>query len=78
MSKKPQVKRRREAMIGKVHVVEVDAGDKIFDLFTGKLLGIVEDRKPVIHGMTTYLSVNDYEAAKRALPAAPKKLPGLH
>lgn len=78
MKKQPAVKERRQAMIGNILVVEVEPGSKIFDVVTEKLLGIVEDRKPVVNGMTTYLSTNDYEAAKRALPAAPKKLPGLH
>lgn len=77
MRKEPEVKERRQAMIGNVHVVEVEPGTKVFDFLTEKLLGIVEDRKPVINGKTAYISTNDYEAAKRALPAAPKTLPGL-
>lgn len=78
MKKEPEVKLRRQAMIGNILVVEVEPGTKVFDALTEKLLGVVEDRKPVYNGKTTYLSTNDYEAAKRALPAAPKKLPGLH
>lgn len=77
MSKEPEVKARRQAMIGKVHCIEVEAGTVIFDLVTEKPLGRVEDRKPVVYGDSVYLSVNDYSAAKAALPAAPMILPGL-
>jgi len=73
-----KVKPRRQAMIGKVLVVEVDPGTKIFDLFTGKLVGMVLNGKAVPNGHTVYLTTDDYNAAKAALPAAPKKLPGLH
>lgn len=78
MAKKPEVVERDMAMIGNVLAVSVEPGTKIFDM-TETLLGIVEDRKPVYNlpASTVYLSTNDYEAAKRALPAAPKVLPGL-
>lgn len=71
------IKQRNIAMIGKVLCVEVEQGTKIFDA-TEKLLGVVRDRHPVINGETCYLSVNDYQAAKAALPKPPRKLPGLH
>lgn len=70
------IHQRNMAMIGKVLCVEVEQGTKIFDA-NEKLLGIVSDRNPVFNGMTCYLSVNDYQAAKAALPAPPRKLPGL-
>lgn len=75
--KEPEVVARRMAYVGKVLLVEIPQGEKVFDILTGALLGTVEDRKPVINGNTCYISPNDYEAAKRALPAAPKILPGL-
>jgi hypothetical protein len=82
VSKKPEVVARREAMIGKVHVVEVEPGTKIFNLMTEELLGVVYDGHaiPYPDSYTVYVSVNDYETAKAALPAAPKpsRLPGLH
>lgn len=76
--KKPEVVERQQAMIGKVLAVCVEPGTKIFDM-SETLLGIVEDRKPVYNlpAKTVYLSTNDYEAAKRALPPRPKTLPGL-
>lgn len=70
------IHQRNMAMIGKVLCVEVEQGTKIFDA-NEKLLGIVSDRNPVVNDMTCYLSVNDYQAAKAALPAPPRKLPGL-
>ena len=76
MAKKPEVVQRDMAMIGKVLAVSVEPGTKIFDMGEN-LLGIVEDRKPVINGQTAYLSTNDYQAAKRALTAPPAVLPGL-
>lgn len=79
MGKNPEVVvARQQAMIGKVLAVCVEPGTKIFDMGE-QLLGIVEDRKPVYNlpASTVYLSTNDYEAAKRALPAPPKVLPGL-
>jgi hypothetical protein len=76
---KDVIKARPMAMIGKVLCVCVEPGTQIFDLYSGDLLGTVGDREPVINqpANTAYLSTNDYEAAKRALPAAPKTLPGL-
>lgn len=75
---KPEVAARRQAMIGNVLAVCVEPGTKIFDM-AEQLLGIVEDRKPVVNhpAKTVYLSTNDYEAAKRALPPAQHVLPGL-
>lgn len=76
---KPEVVERPMAMIGNVLAVCVEPGTKIFDL-AENLLGIVEDRKPVVNhpAKTVYLSTNDYEAAKRALPPRPPEtLPGL-
>lgn len=73
------IKARPMAMIGKVLAVCVEPGTKIFDLYTNELLGIVGNREPVYNlpAKTVYLSTDDYEAAKRALPPAPKVLPGL-
>ena len=78
--KKPEVIARPQAMIGNVLAVCVEPGTKIFDINTEELLGVVADRLPVVNhpAKTVYLSTNDYEAAKRALPPPPKKLPGLH
>jgi hypothetical protein len=66
----PEVKARRQAMIGEILCVQCDPGDKIFDLYTEKLLGIVMDRHPVINypAKTCYLSTNDFLAAEAALP----------
>jgi len=78
VKKKPEVVARRMAQIGKILLVEIPQGEKVFDLYSGELLGVVEDRKPVVNGDTCFISPNDYEAAKQALPAAPKPLlPGL-
>lgn len=64
-----EIKPRKMAMIDdKVLAVSIPPGEKIFDSVTGKLLGIVMDGKPVINGNTCYLSTNDYETAKRAIP----------
>lgn len=56
------------ALIDEVLCVSVEPGTPIFDLITEKLLGHVSDGHPVINGSTCYLSTDDYEAAKRALP----------
>lgn len=74
-----KIKERPMAMIGRILAVCCDRGDKIFDL-GGNLLGIVDDRKPVVNEPcgTVYLSKDDWEAAKRALPQRPSEtLPGL-
>lgn len=71
--KEPEIIQRPMAMIGKVLAVSCPQGTPIFDL-GGNLLGHVADRKPVYNGNTVYLSTNDYNAAKAALPAAPKKI----
>lgn len=74
-NKEPEVKHRRMAMIGKVLAIQVEPGTKIFHPVTEVLLGIVGDRMPVINhdDNAVYLSTDDWNAAKDALPAAPKK-----
>lgn len=71
------IKGRDMAMIGKILAVSVEPGTQIFDLETGNRLGIVADRMPVANHRTStvYLSTNDYQAAKRALP---NRLPKRH
>ena len=66
---------RPMAMIGKLLVIGCNPGDKIFDTSVEpeKLLGIVMDRIPVVNhkANTVYLSMDDYRAAKAALPVIP-------
>ncbi len=62
------IKLRRMARIGNVLAVAMPQGTQVFDPVTGAYLGVVSDRNPVINGQTCYLSDNDYDAAKRALP----------
>lgn len=69
--KEEPVVAREQAMIGDVLVVKVPIGTPIYDAQSGRLLGIVGNSLPVINGQTCYLSEDDYEAAKAALPAAP-------
>lgn len=81
-AKEPEIKTRRMAMIGKVLAIQVEPGTKIFHPGTGKLLGTVGNRMPVVNhdDNAVYLSTDDWFAAKAALPAAEKKdrpLPGL-
>lgn len=78
MAKEPEIKQRRMAMIGKVAAVSVEPGTKIFDLEGEKLLGIVMDRCPVINGQTVYLSTDDWDAARDALPGAPTAIVTKH
>ena len=63
-----KVVKRRQAMIGEVLCVEVPPGEKIFDLITERLLGIVMNGAPVIVGQTCYLSTDDFRAAEAVLP----------
>lgn len=70
--KEDEVVFRPRAMIGNVMAVCVPQGTPIFNL-AGEMLGYVADRKPVVNGDTVYLSTNDYNAAKKALPS-PKSL----
>lgn len=76
MKKKPNpdaVVPRRQAIIGgNVLAIVVPQGTSIFDI-SGKLLGHVADKKPVVNGQTIYLSDNDYNAARDALPK-PKRI----
>ena len=67
----PEIVDRPRAYIGNVLVVCCPPGTVIFDLLTERPLGVVMDRHPVINGQTCYLSTDDYEAAKRALPPGP-------
>lgn len=68
----PLVKARRQAMmkVGELEllVVQMDRGDKVFDTLVNppKLLGVVDDKHPVINGETVYLSHDDFEAAVQA------------
>lgn len=73
-TKEPEIKQRRMAMIGKVLAIQVEPGTKIFHPHTEALLGIVGDRMPVYNmdDNAVYLSTDDWNAAKDALPAAPK------
>lgn len=54
-------------------IVSCEPGTTIFDNETDKPLGIVMNRHPVINGRTAYLSTDDYNAAKAAIPARPKE-----
>lgn len=76
MKKKPdedEIKPRRQAMIGdNILAVAVEPGEKIFDV-EGKFLGIVFNKHPVVNGQTIYLSNDDYDAARDALPK-PKRI----
>lgn len=83
MSKEPEIKQRRMAMIGKVLAIQVEPGTKVFHPATGDLLGIVGDRQPVMNydDNAVYLSTDDWLAAEAALPKPDKSkktlLPGL-
>ena len=74
------IKERRMALIGEVLCIAMPPGEKVFNLYTGELIGIVMSGVPVVNieARTAYLSNDDYDAAKAALPPAVKKLPGLH
>lgn len=65
---------RRRALIGDVQLVSVPPGEKIFDLSRKlpRLLGTVQNGRPIINGQTCYLSTDDFNRAKDALPARPK------
>lgn len=74
----PVVKHRQMANMGKLLLVRVDPGEKIFDVkadlkgnLLGEpvLLGVVMNRFPIINGLTVYLSNDDYDAAKSAMAA---------
>jgi hypothetical protein len=70
------IRARRTAMIDDgttyIQIVSCDPGDKIFDTSGEKeiFLGIVLNGKPVINAkaLTAYLSHDDYDAAKAAIP----------
>lgn len=72
MKKKPApvLVERAMAFVDDILLVRCEPGSKIFDIRDGKevFLGIVGNRMPVINGMTCYLSEDDYDAAKDALP----------
>lgn len=82
-NKEPEIKKRRAAWIGnpdgplkkRVLAIQVEPGTQIFHPDTGDLLGTVGDRMPVynLQAGTVYLSTDDWFAARKALPAAPKK-----
>lgn len=73
------VKQRRTAVISdgknEVQIVSCEPGDKIFDIRGEKeiFLGIVMNGKPVINGLTAYLSTDDYDRAKAAIPATGRR-----
>lgn len=66
--------KRPMAMMGKILLVSCPPGTPICDI-NGKMLGFVDNRKPVINGDTCYLSTDDYKAAKASAqivsPAVP-------
>lgn len=76
MTKEPEVKPRQQAMIGDVLAIRVEAGTKIFCSLTADLLGIVGNRMPVVNikDKAVYLSEDDWDAAKAALPPKPPEV----
>ncbi len=71
--KEPEVKPRRQAMIGNILCIQVDPGSKIFD-GNAKYVGTVWNKRPVKLGdHAIYLSTDDFNAAEAALPK-PKRI----
>lgn len=71
--KEPEIKPRRQAMIGNILCIQVDPGTKVFD-GEAKYVGTVWNKRPVKLGThAIYLSTDDFNAAEAALPK-PKRI----